>query len=122
MWMVHMLAPFRYYEDLFKNYGSHLLNYAFPLERYVSKKPFERFERFFMDEWITMDNRKEKKEGKRDARWTTITIAIAHHNGQYQTITTATAHQNRASPVAPTSACLHLLYPFLNVLILGKEP
>jgi len=37
MWTVHMLAPFRYHEDLLRSYGPHLLNYYFPLERYVSK-------------------------------------------------------------------------------------
>ncbi|KAF9336508.1 hypothetical protein BG006_008427 [Podila minutissima] len=36
MWTVHMLAPFRYHEDLLRSYGPHLLNYAFPLERYVA--------------------------------------------------------------------------------------
>ncbi|KAF9983031.1 hypothetical protein BGZ65_002260 [Modicella reniformis] len=36
MWTVHMLAPYRYHEDLLRNYGPHLLNYAFPLERYVA--------------------------------------------------------------------------------------
>ncbi|KAG0220625.1 hypothetical protein BGX31_010775 [Mortierella sp. GBA43] len=41
MWMVHMLAPFRYHEDLLRNYGSHLLNYAFPLERYVASVDIE---------------------------------------------------------------------------------
>lgn len=35
MWTVHMLAPFRYHEDLLRSYSPHLLNYAFPLERYV---------------------------------------------------------------------------------------
>ncbi|KAG0064234.1 hypothetical protein BGZ92_005824, partial [Podila epicladia] len=36
MWTVHMLAPFRYHEDLLRSYSPHLLNYAFPLERYVA--------------------------------------------------------------------------------------
>ncbi|KAG0234232.1 hypothetical protein BGW41_001201 [Actinomortierella wolfii] len=35
MWTVHMLAPFRYHEDLLRNYSPHMLNYAFPLLRYV---------------------------------------------------------------------------------------
>ncbi|KAG0249788.1 hypothetical protein DFQ27_009777 [Actinomortierella ambigua] len=35
MWTVHMLSPFRYHEDLLRNYSPHMLNYAFPLLRYV---------------------------------------------------------------------------------------
>ncbi|KAF9932281.1 hypothetical protein FBU30_008576 [Linnemannia zychae] len=41
MWTVHMLAPFRYHEDLLRSYGPHLLNYAFPLERYVAAVDIE---------------------------------------------------------------------------------
>ncbi|KAG0042760.1 hypothetical protein BGZ83_012206 [Gryganskiella cystojenkinii] len=36
MWTVHLLAPYRYREDLLKSYSPHLLSYAFPIERYVS--------------------------------------------------------------------------------------
>ncbi|KAF9173000.1 hypothetical protein BGX20_004322 [Mortierella sp. AD010] len=36
MWTVHMLAPFRYHEDLLRSYSPHLLGYAFPLERYIA--------------------------------------------------------------------------------------
>ncbi|KAK3822273.1 MAG: hypothetical protein JOS17DRAFT_326444 [Linnemannia elongata] len=41
MWTVHMLAPFRYHEDLLRSYSPHLLNYAFPLERYVAAVDIE---------------------------------------------------------------------------------
>ncbi|GJJ75878.1 hypothetical protein EMPS_08236 [Entomortierella parvispora] len=41
MWTVHMLAPFRYHEDLLRSYGPHLLNYYFPLERYVAAVDIE---------------------------------------------------------------------------------
>ncbi|KAF9361152.1 hypothetical protein BGX26_005526 [Mortierella sp. AD094] len=41
MWTVHMLAPFRYHEDLLRSYGPHLLGYAFPLERYVAAVDIE---------------------------------------------------------------------------------
>ncbi|KAI1307047.1 hypothetical protein EDD11_004569 [Mortierella claussenii] len=41
MWMVHMLAPFRYHEDLLRSYNFHLLDYAFPLERYVAAVDIE---------------------------------------------------------------------------------
>ncbi|KAF9959824.1 hypothetical protein BGZ70_008748 [Mortierella alpina] len=41
MWTVHMLAPYRYYEDLLRSYSPHLLNYSFPLERYVASVDIE---------------------------------------------------------------------------------
>ncbi|KAI7825136.1 hypothetical protein BC939DRAFT_476366 [Gamsiella multidivaricata] len=41
MWTVHMLAPFRYHEDLLRSYGPHMLNYTFPLERYVASIDIE---------------------------------------------------------------------------------
>ncbi|KAF9124396.1 hypothetical protein BGW39_008226, partial [Mortierella sp. 14UC] len=41
MWTVHMLAPFRYHEDLLRSYSPHLLNYAFPLERFVAAVDIE---------------------------------------------------------------------------------
>ncbi|KAG0264322.1 hypothetical protein BG011_007070 [Mortierella polycephala] len=41
MWTVHMLAPYRYYEDLLRSYSPHLLNYSFPLERYVTSVDIE---------------------------------------------------------------------------------
>ncbi|KAG0324582.1 hypothetical protein BGZ99_001646 [Dissophora globulifera] len=41
MWTVHMLAPFRYHEDLVRSYSPHLLNYTFPLERYVASVDIE---------------------------------------------------------------------------------
>ncbi|KAG0213008.1 hypothetical protein BGX33_003195 [Mortierella sp. NVP41] len=41
MWTVHMLAPYRYHEDLLRSYSPHLLKYAFPLERYVAAVDIE---------------------------------------------------------------------------------
>ncbi|KAG0209006.1 hypothetical protein BGX28_000190 [Mortierella sp. GBA30] len=41
MWTVHMLAPYRYHEDLLRSYSPHLLNYSFPLERYVASVDIE---------------------------------------------------------------------------------
>ncbi|KAF9983084.1 hypothetical protein BGZ75_005436 [Mortierella antarctica] len=41
MWTVHMLAPYRYFEDLLRSYSPHMLSYSFPLELYVASVDIE---------------------------------------------------------------------------------